>query len=152
VPLSGELRSILQRRRLDPAGQPIPPDGYVFGDEIGRRRGSIKKAWMLTLKRAKIEDLHFHDLRREAGSRWMDAGVSLADIQRWFGHANISQTSTYLGASIGNDEAAMRAYEERIGRVTPLTQIDVSDGSSGPERTSTDTAMFEITEQNPVVH
>ena len=44
----------------------------------------------------------------QAGSRWMDAGVSLAEIQRWLGHANISQTSTYLGASIGNDDAAMR--------------------------------------------
>jgi integrase len=47
----------------------------------------------------------------------MDAGVSLAEIQRWLGHVNISQTSTYLGASIGNDDAAMRAYEERIGRL-----------------------------------
>ena len=63
------------------------------------------------LKRAKITGLHFHDLRREAGSRWMDAGIPLATIQRWLGHANISQTSTYLGASLGADELDMQQYE-----------------------------------------
>ena len=70
---------------------------------------------MVTLKRAKITDLHFHDLRREAGSRWMDAGIPLATIQRWLGHANISQTSTYLGASLGGDEQDMRAVRGTDG-------------------------------------
>lgn len=79
IPLSTVV-DILARRRLDPAGETLPPDAYVFGDEVGRRRHSIKTASGLTLKRAKITDLHFHDLRREAGSRWMDAGVSLAEF------------------------------------------------------------------------
>lgn len=152
VPISSELARVLARRRLDPAGETLPPEAYVFGDEVGRRRHSIKTAWLATCKRAKIIDLHFHDLRREAGSRWMDAGVSLAEIQRWLGHANIAQTSTYLGASIGNDDAAMRAFEERIGRIAPLTQIDVSCGSNGSEQTSTDLGTFQITKQNPIVH
>lgn len=150
------LAPILIRRRLDPAGEPLLPDDYVFGDEVGRRRHSIKTAWKLTLQRAKILDLHFHDLRREAGSRWMDAGIPLATIQRWLGHANISQTSTYLGASLGGDEQDMRAYEERIGRVAsplkPLTHIDVSDRPNVPEPTSTDLLTTENTQQNPTVH
>ena len=157
IPISSVLRAILERRRLDPAGEPIPFDGYVFGDEIGRRRGSIEKAWRLTLKRAnrttpKIEDLHFHDLRREAGSRWMDAGIPLATIQRWLGHSNVAQTSTYLGASLGADEQDMRVFEERMGRLTPLTQIDVFGGSNGQDRIGTDNGTTEKTEQNPIVH
>lgn len=152
VPISSELARVLAGRRNDPAGEPIPPEGYVFGDEIGRRRGSIKTAWKGTLTRAKITDLHFHDLRREAGSRWMDAGVSLAEIQRWLGHANIAQTSTYLGASLGNDEAAMRAFEERIGRLQPLTHIDVSDRPNGSHTSSTDTLTDEKAQQNAVIH
>ena len=82
------------------AGARERPD-TVFGDEVGRRRGSIKTARRLTCQRAKIDGLHFHDLRREVGSRWMDAGVPLATIQRWLGHHNISQTSTYLAGSGG---------------------------------------------------
>src|SRR5262249_28030666 len=72
IPLSSVLRSILDRRRCDPAGHVLPSDAYVFGDEIGRPRHSVKTAWASTCRGAQIVDLHFHDLRREAGSRWMD--------------------------------------------------------------------------------
>jgi integrase len=152
LPMSTVLRAVLERRRLDPAGQVLPPEAYVFGDEIGRPRRSVQTAWEGVLRRAKITGLHFHDLRREAGSRWMDAGIPLATIQRWLGHANISQTSTYLGASLGADEQDMRAYEAKIGRVAPLTQIDVFDGPTGPDGTTSSTDMIEKTQQNRIVH
>ena len=66
----------------------------------------------------------------------MDAGIPLATIQRWLGHANISQTSTYLGASLGRDERDMEHYEARIGRRPLVTQNDVFSGSDGPEPTA----------------
>lgn len=143
VPISSVLRQLLDTRRHDPAGDLLPPEAYVFGDEIGRRRGDIDRAWEVAVLKAhghkpvwshpkkgsrssklaptsrallRDIDLHFHDLRREAGSRWMDAGVPLASIQRWLGHHNIWQTSTYLGASIGGDEQDMQAFEARVGR------------------------------------
>jgi len=95
----------------------LTPDAFVFRDEVGRRRHSVKTAWRLLCQRANIRGLHFHDLRREAGSRWMDAGVPLATIQRWLGHHNVSQTSTYLAASHGGDADEMAAFERRVGRV-----------------------------------
>jgi integrase len=150
IPISQALSIVLERRRRDPAGDPLPADAFVLGDEIGRPRGSIKTAWRLTCRRAQIVDLHFHDLRREAGSRWMDAGVPLATIQRWLGHANISQTSTYLGASLGNDERDMRAYEERIGRVPGLTQIDAPRRSDGAKPIASDRDVIEKPEQKRI--
>ena len=109
--------------------------------------------WNGTCRRAKIEDLHFHDLRREAGSRWMDAGVPLATIQRWLGHANVSQTSTYLAASLGGDEAAlMAAFEQKMGRVPPVTHSDTNPGSTGDRPTRSDRAPFDITQQNTNEH
>ena len=127
VPTSSVLREILERRRPDPAGTPLPADSFVFGDAVGRRRVTIKNAWQIALTRAKIDDLHFHDLRRECGSRWMDAGVPLATIQRWLGHTNIAQTSTYLGASLGADELDMQAFEKRVGRtVDPIVYVDIA--------------------------
>jgi len=119
VPVSSVLQTVLTRRQRDPAGALLPPDAYVFGDELGRQRLSIKTVWMALCRRARVLDLHFHDLRREAGSRWMDAGLPLGSIQRWLGHANVAQTSTYLGASLGSDDRDMRYFEERIGRVPP---------------------------------
>jgi integrase len=152
VPLSGRLQRLLETRRTDPAGDPLPPAAFVFGDAIGRRRVSIKTAWGLSCQRATITDLHFHDLRREAGSRWMDAGVPLATIQRWLGHHNISQTSTYLAASLGGDEAAiMAAFEQKMGR-GPLPQIDISRGSNGGQPTPSDIGQSENAQQNSNGH
>lgn len=151
VPISSALLAVLHARRTDPAGDPLPPDAFVFGDEVGRPRRSIKTAWRLTCQRAQIDGLHFHDLRREAGSRWMDAGVPLATIQRWLGHHNISQTSTYLAASLGGDADEMAAYERRVGRLEPLTQVDTKAGSNGPEQIPSTSGVFEKTQQNVIV-
>lgn len=152
MPISTVLRRLLEGRRLDPAGEMLPPDAYVFGDEIGRRRGSIKTAWRLVCQRAKIGDLHFHDLRREAGSRWMDAGIPLATIQRWLGHANIAQTSTYLGASLGGDEQDMQTYEARIGRDPLVTYCDVFSPPTPDPTTSNHPGAIENVRKNTKVH
>ena len=37
VPISGRLLATFEVRKLDPAGQPLSSDTYVFGDAIGRR-------------------------------------------------------------------------------------------------------------------
>jgi integrase len=149
VPVSTVLRGVLDARRLDPAGEPLPPSAYVFGDDVGRRRRSIRGAWVFACQRAAITGLHFHDLRREAGSRWMDLGVPLATIQRWLGHANISQTSTYLAASGGGDADAMRAFEQAAGR---LPNVAVLPGSNDNQPTSTGSLLSEKTEENVIVH
>jgi integrase len=185
VPISSALRTILDARRSDPAGDPLPPTAYVFGDEIGRQVGNVRRAWQTAVLRAhghkpawiwkrktgpndkgstrlspeseaayRAIDLHFHDLRREAGSRWMDAGVPLATIQRWLGHHNIAQTSKYLAASLGGDADEMRAYEARIGRVPsgPLPNVAQSADPNIPSGTQSSEAMSEKTQINPTVH
>ncbi len=166
VPISSVLRAVLEARRNDPDGKPLPPDAYVFGDEIGRQRHSIKTAWKATCRRAKIADLHFHDLRREAGSRWMDAGVPLHVIQKWLGHKNISQTSTYLQATQGGDADAMAAFERVLGRVPtpeappnrplgdakPVTIRDQFSGTTGRSGAASGKMRAEKPNKNVTVH
>ena len=53
-------------------------------------------------------DLHFHDLRHEAGCRTLERGWPLHHIQEMLGHANLSQTSTYLHAAEGGLQDSMR--------------------------------------------
>ena len=45
LPISSRLRSVLDLLRLDPAGKERPGHHYVFGDAIGQKVGSAKKAW-----------------------------------------------------------------------------------------------------------
>lgn len=134
VPISTRLKAILEMRRDTLRTELKLKDDenlsgslYVFGNEIGQQHGAIKTAWRLACQRANLHDLHFHDLRREAGSRWMDAGVPLSTIQRWLGHVNISQTSTYLATTTVGEHEAMRRFEERLGR---LIRID-TEGETG---------------------
>jgi integrase len=143
IPISTRLKGILEMRRFDPTGEPMAADRYVFGNEIGQRVQNFKRAWQTAVLRAHgytptyIErrvgeivnktanlapvsraalatiDLHYHDLRREAGSRWLEGGVPLHTVRDWLGHTNIAQTSTYLAGTVQTQHDAMRAFEAR---------------------------------------
>ncbi len=153
IPISTRLRHILEMRRCDPAGQPLPASTYVFGNAIGQRVKSPRRAWYTAVlkshgheptysKGANLDgasraalaaiNLHFHDLRREAGSRWMDAGVPIATIQRWLGHANVSQTSTYLAGTSSGEHEAMRRFEERRAALQAFATGSKTGGRKSP--------------------
>jgi integrase len=147
VPISSRLKGILEMRRNDPAGEPHGPQAYVFGNEIGLRTRSIKTAWRLACRRAKINDLHFHDLRREAGSRWLDGGVPLQVVRDWLGHTNISQTSTYLESTLTGQHEAMRRFESARGALQlPAVQASATEG---PTEGGTDPSPAESVKRNP---
>jgi integrase len=153
IPISTRLKAILEMRRFDPAGQEMPLDGYVFGTEIGSRLLGFKRAWMTAVlkahghkatytatanltaaSRAELDriDLHFHDLRREAGSRWLEGGVPLHTIRDWLGHTSIAQTSTYLAGTIQTQHDAMRQYDAR--RAAALQPIATDSKTGGRKR------------------
>ena len=119
VPVGSRLAAVLDMRRHAPDGTRLGPEAYVFGNEVGERIGSVKKAWQTAVLKAhghtpqwvkgknnqlapeslaayRAINLHFHDLRREFGSRVLESGSSLIEARDLLGHANISQTSTYL--------------------------------------------------------
>jgi integrase len=52
IPISSRLRRVLEVRRHDADGRPFPPSAYVFGNEVGRRVGSVKRAWQTTVLKA----------------------------------------------------------------------------------------------------
>lgn len=68
-------------------------------------------------------DLHFHDLRHEAGCRWLEAGWPIHHVQEMLGHANLSQTSTYLHAAEMGLQDSMRRFDE-AARGKPVAIAD----------------------------
>ena len=132
VPISARLAAVLEMARTDPTGAGYLPTAYVFG-WAGERVKSIDKAWQTCVLRAhgyepvwttngKLDrcsrivlraiNLHFHDLRHEAGSRWLEAGMPLHHIKEMLGQANISQTDTYLNAGRFALQASMQKVDE----------------------------------------
>ena len=48
IPVSSELRAVLEMRRTDPKGEKFSPDTCVFGNAVGERRVIIKTSWRHT--------------------------------------------------------------------------------------------------------
>lgn len=117
VPMTSRLRAVLEMRRHGPDGREQGPDAFVFGNEVGERIGTIKTAWRATCWRAKITDLHFHDLRREFASRLLESGAADHDVRDWLGHANITTTSRYLATTRTRLQHVLKRFEESRGRI-----------------------------------
>jgi hypothetical protein len=70
-------------------------------------------------------DLRFHDLRHEAGSRWLEGGWPIHHVKEMLGHANISQTDTYLNVGrLGLHESMKRFDDVRCKSFARSPQID----------------------------
>jgi integrase len=157
VPISTRLKGILEMRRFDPAGEVLPIGAFVFGTEIGERVTAFKRAWNTALLKShgfepayveganlsaasraalKTIDLHFHDLRREAGSRWLEGGVPLHTVRDWLGHTDISQTSTYLAGTRADDHSVMARFEERQAALQHLATEAKTEGRKRPRPAS----------------
>ena len=106
------LAKILERRRVGPDGNELGPECYVFGNETGEvcSKDWVCAQWRRTLKRANITGLHLHDLRAEAGSQLLEAGVPLHHVRDALGHSNVTMTSTYLRS---RTDALSDAYKRR---------------------------------------
>jgi len=68
---------------------------HVFSNGDGHPFGDIKKGFLSALKRAGIEDFHFHDLRHTFGSYLVMQGVDLKTVQQVMGHKEIQTTMRY---------------------------------------------------------
>jgi integrase len=133
LPMSQRLKALLEMRRTDPEGKDYPADAFVFGDVSGARVKSVKTAWETAVLKAhgvevkrektgrltaacrdafKTIDLNFHDLRREAGSRFLEGRMSSNYVQAFLDHANLATTSRYLNITSQGKHAAMQQFEE----------------------------------------
>ena len=90
VTLSPEAIEILTNRKSNHKSE------YVFpGSGISGHLKEPKKGWDRILKRAAIQNLRIHDLRRTLGSWQAKTGASLAIIGKSLNHKNQSTTAIY---------------------------------------------------------
>lgn len=109
VPLSSYAAGLLD-------GLPRVKDNpYVF---VGHRRGShlqsVNKAWERIRKRAGIEHIRIHDLRRSFGSWLGDAGFTSKQIGAVLGHKTDITSRVYMALGDQSKRAAVEAMQALI--------------------------------------
>lgn len=78
------FESLLEAFSTEEAGPIIPVSPNAF-----------RLAWERTVKRAKLDDLHFHDLRHEAVSRLFERGLSMPEVASISGHRDYRMLARY---------------------------------------------------------
>ena len=111
VPLGPDVLEILRRRRAETSSVFVLPGEGKTGHYTTPRH-----AWETLLKRAKLEDLRIHDLRRSMGSWMTIGGTSLPIVGKALGHKTSQATSIYARLNLDPVRAAMDQAVEAMNR------------------------------------
>jgi integrase len=105
VPINSIVRDELLALQLKSDGE------FVFASPMtGRAFTDCKRAFTKARELARVEDLHFHDLRHTAATRMADTGAEPSTIKDILGHSDIRMTDRYTHAV----ESRKRVALERI--------------------------------------
>lgn len=106
------LQALGQVRRLD--------SDLVF---IGRK-GTARfpqRAWEAALRRAKVDDFRFHDLRHSAASYLAMSGATLAEIAEVLGHRTLAMVKRYSHLTEAHTAGVVERMNERFLASTAAT-------------------------------
>lgn len=125
VPLTAEATRVLGLALNNPV-RPIDTDLVFFGEpgRDGRRRAyQFNNTWAEMKRNLGIADLHFHDLRHEAVSRLVEAGLSDQEVAAISGHKSMQMLKRYTH---------LRA-EDLVGKLDRIDKATAA-GNPGPIR------------------
>ena len=97
VPLSAAAKAIFSEASNHPV-RPIDTDLIFFGEpgrDSKRRPYQFNPVWLNIKRDLKLADVHFHDLRHEAVSRFVEAGFSDQEVSAISGHKSMQMLKRY---------------------------------------------------------
>jgi integrase len=121
VSLVGHAMQLLQRMhplRVNDTGLVFPSSGGRAS--IGSMRGvgpkpvDIKKPWTTAVKRAKLTDFRFHDLRHSCASYLAMNGASTVEIAAVLGHKTLSMVRRYAHLGQSHTRGVVQAMNDKV--------------------------------------
>lgn len=123
---------ILRRRQQKRKRQEDPGYPFVFpGAGVSGHLEDPKKGWQRILKRAQIDNLNLHDLRRSLGSYMAMSGASLSVIGNALNHKDVSTTRRVYAHSA--HEAERKAREVAHQMMFPKNESTVEASNISKE-------------------
>lgn len=130
VDLQRRSATILESKSGDSRTIPLTPKALellhscnAFG-EGGEQSGdpvfpitanALRLSWERLCKRAKIDDLHFHDLRHEAVSRFFEMGLTVPEVASISGHRDMRMLLRYAHQSDSSIRRKLLALSDMHG-------------------------------------
>ncbi len=109
IPMNKVVYEILKEEEsLKVAGCP-----YVF-HRNGRKVKSIRDGFRNALRKAKIEDFRFHDLRHTFASRLVQKGIDLYVVKELLNHSSVTITERYAHLRLENMRKAVEILEKEF--------------------------------------
>ncbi|MFP9443902.1 site-specific integrase [Pectobacterium brasiliense] len=125
VPLSSKARQILsglsERQHHE--------NGYIFS----YTSSGFKSAWRVALRTLAIDDLHFHDLRHEAISRFFELGtLNVMEVAAISGHKSMNMLKRYTHLRAAHLVRKLDAHKKQAKKLASIfipypADIDVDD-------------------------
>jgi integrase len=111
IPINATLRHTLQdiTRRLD-----VP---YVFYDKkTANPYQEVKRSFKTALRKSKIHDFKFHDLRHTFASHLVMAGVDITTVKELLGHKTLTMTLRYAHLAPSHKVKAVDILDKTINK------------------------------------
>jgi excisionase family DNA binding protein len=87
---------------------------YVFLGPNRKAMKDVKTAFKAACRRAGIRSLRFHDLRHNAASKMVEAGIDLVTVSKILGHASIQTTMRYAHPTPENMRRAVETLAQNV--------------------------------------
>ncbi len=88
---------------------------FIFYDtETGTPYRNVQRSFNSAMKRAKISDFRFHDLRHTFASQLVMAGIDLTTIRELLGHKTLTMTLRYAHLAPSHKVKAMEILNETL--------------------------------------
>ena len=97
IPLSDKAKTVFKEVLQHPI-RPLGTNLLFYGEpgkDGNRRPYTLNRVWSSALERAEITDLRFHDLRHEATSRFVEAGLTDQEVASITGHKSMQMLKRY---------------------------------------------------------
>jgi integrase len=97
LPINDDLRNVLEAMHNGTDGQlrRIDVPHVFYNHKNGKPYQDVKRSFATALRRAKIHDFKFHDLRHTFASHLVMAGVDITTVSRLLGHRSLTMTLRY---------------------------------------------------------
>ncbi len=92
------------------------PDALLFTASNGAplRRTKFRYRWIRACEKAKVTELHFHDLRHTGLTLYAQQGATLAELQGIAGHKSVAAVMRYQHSTLERHSALAEAVSTAI--------------------------------------